>query len=278
MSPFEAFAIAILQGTTELFPVSSLGHAVVVPAVLHWSLDQKSPSFLPFVVLLHTGTAIALLSFFWRDWLGLIRGLLGIGDDASVNTARRSFVLIVIATIPAVILGFTLEKYVRGLFASPLLAAGMLVVNGLMLFFGERLRRSGGTRNFATLDGWDALIIGCWQCLALIPGISRAGATIVGGLLRGVNHGDSAHFSFLIATPIIIGATVLETRHLLAETIAPGVFQLALAAAIVAGIVAYVSTWFLMRYFRNHDDWALNPFAYYCIVAGAGAAAWLKFA
>ncbi len=278
MSPFEAFAIAILQGTTELFPVSSLGHAVVVPAVLHWSLDQKSPSFLPFVVLLHTGTAIALLSFFWRDWLGLIRGLLGIGDDASVNTARRSFVLIVIATIPAVILGFTLEKYVRGLFASPLLAAGMLVVNGLMLFFGERLRRSGGARNFATLDGWDALIIGCWQCLALIPGISRAGATIVGGLLRGVNHGDSAHFSFLIATPIIIGATVLETRHLLAETIAPGVFQLALAAAIVAGIVAYVSTWFLMRYFRNHDDWALNPFAYYCIVAGAGAAAWLKFA
>ena len=278
MNPFEAFGIAILQGATELFPVSSLGHAVVVPAVLHWSLDQKSASFLPFVVLLHTGTAIALLSFFWRDWLGLIRGLLGIGDDASVNTARRSFVLIVIATIPAVILGFTLEKYVRGLFASPMLAAGMLVVNGLMLLFGERLRRAGGTRSFATLDGWDALIIGCWQCLALIPGISRAGATIVGGLLRGVNHSDSAHFSFLIATPIIIGATVLETRHLFAASIAPGVFQLAALAAIVAGITAYCSTWFLMRYFRNHDAWALNPFAYYCIVAGGGALAWLKFA
>ena len=246
--------------------------------MLHWSLDQKSPSFLPFVVLLHTGTAVALLSFFWRDWFGLVRGLLGIGDNASVNMARRSFVLIVIATIPAVILGFTLEKYVRGLFASPMLAAGMLVVNGLMLFFGERLRRSGGTRTFAALDGWDALIIGSWQCLALIPGISRAGATIVGGLLRGVNHGDSAHFSFLIATPIIIGATVLETRHLLAETVPIAVFQLALAAALVAGIVAYLSTWFLMRYFRNHDDWALNPFAYYCIVAGAGALAWLRFA
>jgi len=104
MNPFEAFAIAVLQGTTELFPVSSLGHAVVVPAVLHWSLDQKSDSFLPFIVLLHTGTAVALLSFFWRDWLGLVRGLLGIGDNASVNTARRSLVLIVIATIPAVIL------------------------------------------------------------------------------------------------------------------------------------------------------------------------------
>ena len=278
MNPFEAFAIAVLQGTTELFPVSSLGHAVVVPAVLHWSLDQKSDSFLPFIVLLHTGTAVALLSFFWRDWLGLVRGLLGIGDNASVNTARRSFVLIVIATIPAVILGFTLEKYVRGLFASPMLAAGMLVLNGVMLMFGERLRRSGGSRAFASLNGWDALIIGCWQCLALIPGLSRAGATMVGGLLRGVNHGDSAHFSFLIATPIIIGATVLETRHLLAATIAPGVLQLALAAAVVAGIVAYLSTWFLMRYFRQHDDWALNPFAYYCIVVGGAAMAWLRFA
>jgi undecaprenyl-diphosphatase len=159
-----------------------------------------------------------------------------------------------------------------------MLAAGMLVVNGLMLLFGERLRRAGGTRSFAALDGWDALIIGFWQCLALIPGISRAGATIVGGLLRGVNHADSAHFSFLIATPIIIGATVLETRHLLAESIPPGVFQLATVAAIVAGITAYLSTWFLMHYFRNHDAWALNPFAYYCIVAGSAAAAWLKFA
>ena len=278
MTPFEAFAIAVLQGTTELFPVSSLGHAVVVPAVLHWSLDQKSAAFLPFIVLLHTGTATALLAFFWRDWWALARGVLGIGDDASVNAARRRFVLIVVATIPAVILGFALQNFVRSLFATPMLAAAMLVLNGFMLLFGERLRRRGGDRVLSSLTGWVALAIGCWQCLALIPGLSRAGATMVGGLLRGVNHSDSAHFSFLIATPIIIGATVLEARHLLGSAVPPGTFGLAAMAAVVAGIVAYATTWFLMRYFRSHDDWALNPFAYYCIAVGAGSLAWLKFA
>ena len=275
MTAFQAFFIAILQGASELFPISSLGHAVVVPALLRWPLDQKAPEFLPFLVLLHTGTAIALLTYFWRDWWALLRGLLGIGADAEVNAARRLFVLIVIATIPAVIVGGLLEKYVRGLFAAPMLAAAMLVVNGLLLFFGERLRRVGGVKQLADLNGWDALSIGCWQCLALVPGISRAGATIVGGLLRGFDHGASAHFSFLIATPIIIGATVLETRHLFGAIVPPGTFQLAAISAVLAGIVAFLSTAFLMRYFRNHDKWALNPFAYYCILFGGASALWL---
>lgn len=275
MTIFQAFFIAILQGASELFPISSLGHAVVVPALLRWPLDQKAPAFLPFLVLLHTGTAIALLTYFWRDWWALLRGLLGIGADPEVNAARRLFVLIVIATIPAVIVGGLLEKYVRGLFAAPLLAACMLVLNGLLLFFGERLRRVGGVKQLAELNGWDALTIGCWQCAALVPGISRAGATIVGGLLRGFDHGASAHFSFLIATPIIIGATVLEMRHLFGATVPPGTFQLAAISAVLAGIVAFLSTAFLMRYFRNHDKWALNPFAYYCIMFGSASALWL---
>ena len=280
MNTVQAFAIAILQGASELFPVSSLGHVVVVPALLHWSLDQKAPAFLPFVVLLHTGTAAALLAFFWRDWWGLARGLFGFGGDAAVNAARRQFVLIVIATIPAAIAGAILEKFVRGLFAAPVLAAVMLVANGGLLLFGERLRKSGVDaaghhRTLASLNGWDALAIGCWQCAALVPGISRSGATIVGGLLRGINHRDSAHFSFLIATPIIIGATVLETRHLFGAAVPAGTFQLAAGAAVVAGIVAWLSTWFLMRYFRQHDRWALNPFAYYCIAFGLGASLWL---
>lgn len=278
MTAIQAFIIAILQGASELFPVSSLGHAVVVPALLHWPLDQKSEAFLPFLVLLHTGTAAALLVFFWRDWWALLRGLLGVGDDATVNAMRRRFVLIVIATIPAVILGAALEKLVRGLFASPVLAAAMLVLNGVLLLFGERLRKTGGDRDLNSLNGWDALTIGCWQCTALVPGISRAGATMVGGLLRGLNHGASAHFSFLIATPIIIGATVLETRHLFGATVPAGTFQLAALAAVVAGIVAWLSTWFLMRYFRHHDDWALNPFAYYCIAFGLAASLWLGLA
>ena len=278
MTAIQAFLIAILQGASELFPVSSLGHAVVVPALLHWPLDQKAPAFLPFLVLLHTGTAAALLAFFWRDWWALACGVVGRGDDATVNAMRRRFVLIVIATIPAVILGATLEKFVRGLFASPILAAAMLVLNGMLLLFGERLRKTGGARDLHSLNGWDALAIGCWQCTALVPGISRAGATMVGGLLRGLNHGASAHFSFLIATPIIIGATVLETRHLFGAAVPPGTFQLAALAAVVAGIVAWLSTWFLMRYFRHHDDWALNPFAYYCIAFGLAASVWLGLA
>jgi undecaprenyl-diphosphatase len=119
----------------------------------------------------------------------------------------------------------------------------------------------------------DALCIGLWQCTALIPGISRSGATIVGGVLRGITHEGAAHFSFLIATPIILGATVLEVPKLLHEQVAPGTFPIAAMAAVVAGITAWLSTWFLMRYFRNHDDWALGPFAAYCVVAGLGSLA-----
>ena len=269
MSALQAILIAILQGATELFPVSSIGHAVVLPAVLHWSLDQRSPEFLPFVVMLHLGTATALLLFFWRDWWALAIGVLGITTAHQVSESRRVFVLIVIATIPAVIVGFLLEKFVRGLFGTPVVAALFLLVNGVLLLGGEKLR-GHGHRPLSTLTVIDALTIGCWQCTALIPGMSRSGATIVGGLLRGINHEGSAHFSFLIATPIILGATVLEVPKLLHESVPVGTFGVATLAAVVAGVTAYASTAFLMRYFRQHDTWSLNPFAYYCFVIGGG--------
>src|SRR4051795_8227234 len=126
MDTLQALIIAILQGATELFPVSSLGHAVVLPALLRWGINQRSPEFLPFLVMLHLGTATALLAYFWRDWWALASGVLGVRDAHTVKEARRVFVLIVIATIPAVILGFLLEKYVRGLFGSPVVAAPFL--------------------------------------------------------------------------------------------------------------------------------------------------------
>ena len=270
MSALQAIVIAILQGATELFPVSSLGHAVVLPALLHWPLDQRSPEFLPFLVMLHLGTATALLLFFWRDWWSLAIGVLGLASPHQINESRRVFLLIVIATIPAVIVGFLLEKFVRGLFGTPVVAALFLMVNAVLLLAGEKLR-GHSHRPLASLTMMDALTIGCWQCTALIPGISRSGATIVGGLLRGIDHEGSAHFSFLIATPIILGATVLEVPHLLRESVPAGTFALATVAAVVAGVTAYASTWFLMRYFRQHDAWALNPFAYYCAVIGAGS-------
>ena len=274
MTALQSILIAILQGATELFPVSSLGHAVVLPALFKTGIDQHSPEFLPFLVMLHLGTATALLAYFWRDWWAIGIGVLGLGDD--VSEARRVFLLIIVATIPAVIVGFALEKLVRGLFGSPLIAASFLMVNGGVLLFGERLRGKGN-RPVSSLTKLDALVIGCFQCLALIPGISRSGVTIVGGLLRGVDHEGSAHFSFLIATPIILGATVLEVPKLLHEHVPEGVFAMSAIAAVVAGITAYLSTWFLMRYFKNQDSWALTPFAIYCLLAGAASVGVLKF-
>jgi undecaprenyl-diphosphatase len=130
----------------------------------------------------------------------------------------------------------------------------------------------------ATLGYGDAAIVGAWQCLALLPGISRSGATITGGLLRGLDHAASAHFSFLIATPVILGATALEVPKLLHAGVPPGIARVAAVSAIVAGIVAFLSTALLMRYFRGNDKWALDPFAYYCALAGIAAGAWLAFA
>ena len=278
MAAFYAFALAVLQGITELFPISSLGHVVIVPAILGWSVDQHSPTFLPFVVVLHVGTATALLLYFWRDWLFVGQGLLGIGGRGarSAAEARRLFWLIVVATLPAVVIGFVAEKWVRGLFASPLVAALVLIVNGFLLLAGDRMRNRapdyGGHERLATLGWRGALAIGTWQCAAFIPGISRSGAAMVGGLFTGLHHTESAHFSFLIATPIIAGAAVLEVPKLLALPGA-GISSLAIAAGITAGVTAYASVAFLMHYFRRHNfDDALVPFAIYCWVAGAAAA------
>ena len=279
MTLLQAIGIAILQGATELFPISSLGHAVVVPALLRWPLDQHAPSYLPFLVLLHLGTAAALLGYFWRDWLALGLGVLGLRGAHDSAEARRVFVLIVIATIPAVVLGFALEHFFRSLFASPVIAAVFLAVNGAVLLWGERLRGRGARpaehKPLSQMTPGDALAIGAWQCLALIPGLSRSGATNVGGLLRGLDHAGAAHFSFLIATPIILGATVLEVPKLLHANLPAGTVQVAVIAAVVAGVVAWLSTAFLMRWFRDHDTWALDPFAWYCVAAGAASLALL---
>ena len=277
MTALQAILVAILQGATELFPVSSLGHAVVLPALLGWGVNQSDESFLPFLVMLHVGTAVALLLYFWRDWWALLRGIIGLDTEHQVRESRRVLMLIIIATIPAVIVGGLLEHRLRALFGSPVIAAAFLVVNGVLLMAGERLRAAGGHRKLSSMKPLDAVIVGLWQCTALIPGISRSGATIVGGLIRGIDHEGAAHFSFLIATPIILGATVLEVPKLLHASVAPGVFQLSAVAAVVAGITAFLSTAFLMRYFRNHDTMALNPFAYYCFAVGLGSIALLLY-
>jgi len=271
MTALQAILTAILQGVTELFPVSSLGHAVVLPRLIGWHIDQDAPSYLPFLVVLHVGTATALLAYFWRDWLGFAAAVVGLGPRDERGMHWRLLFLIVVATIPAVILGFALEKWFRSLFGAPAVAAAFLVVNGFVLFAGERLRRASGGRRLEEMSWIEAAIIGLWQSAALIPGISRSGTTMVGALLLGFQHREAAHFSFLIATPVIAGAAVLEVPKLLHAHQAVG--GLYWAAGIVAGVTAWLSVAFLMRYFRRHEFEALDPFAWYCWALGALALA-----
>ena len=273
MDLLHAVLFAILQGATELFPVSSLGHAVVVPALLHWGINQDSPGFLPFLVMLHLGTAVGLLSYFIADWLAILNGVLGRGYAAENTAARALLGKLIIATVPLVIVGALLKKPLEHLFGAPLLAALFLIANAGLLVLGERMR--GKSLGGGALGYRDALIIGLFQCLAFLPGISRSGAAIVGGLRQGIDHEGAAKFSFLIGTPAIFAAGVAEVPRLIREHELHGLLGVSLIAAIVAGAVSYASTAFLMRYFRTHEAWALKPFAWYCAAFGAGSFALL---
>jgi undecaprenyl-diphosphatase len=275
MTALQAIILALVQGVTELFPISSLGHAVLLPALLHWNVDENAPGFLPFLVVMHLGTALALIAYFWRDWLDFALAVL-IRRGPKAQRERRLFFQVVVATIPAVIVGFVFEKLLRHGFGSPMLAAVFLVANGAMLFTAERLRRRGGTIPLERLGWGSAVAIGLAQCLALIPGFSRSGATMAGGYMVGLDHEDAARFSFWTATPVILGAGVLEAPKLLHHG-GGGFSTVALLAGAVAGVTAFVSAALLMRWFRTNEAGAFNPFAIYCALAGLGSIAFLMF-
>jgi len=277
MSLLAVVIIAIIQGVTELFPVSSLGHAVILPALLGLNMDQADPAFLPFLVVLHVGTATALLIYFREDWIGILHGLLSRRAPRRGENLRLLW-LMVVASVPVAVLGFLFEKALQHLFAKPMAAAAFLAVNGALLFAAERLRRrgtGGGAADPTDLSAAGALAIGLWQSLALLPGISRSGTTLAGGLLAGLNHAAAARFAFLIATPAIFGASLLEVPKLMRADVAAGALELALLGGVIAGVAAYASTAFLMRYFRRREFQALDPFAWYCALAGLGALALL---
>lgn len=280
MTTIQAFLIALIQGITELFPVSSLGHAVIVPALLHWSLDEKGITFLPFLVMLHVGTAAALLLFFWRDWSALALGSVGVGASLHVQECRHILALVITATIPAVLIGYLFESALRQLFGSPEIASIFLILNGGILLAADRLRsnRSRGTdRPIASLTMTDALLVGCWQCLAFLPGISRSGVTITGALLRGVNHQTAARFSFLIALPVILAATASQLLRLHHLHLGLAALKPAILGALVAGVTAWLSTAFLMHYFKDHESRALTPFGIYSALAGLSSFLVLRF-
>ena len=274
MTALQAIVMAVLQGVTELFPVSSLGHAVILPRLLHWGVDEKAVDWLAYLTVMHLGTSIALFIFFWRDWLAFLISLI----DASGRRAaadRRIFFFVVLATIPAVVAGALFRRILGDAFGAPSIAAAFLILNGFILFFGDRL----GVESVGKLDqlNWKgALAVGFAQCLALIPGISRSGSTIVAGVAAGLKHEESARFSFLMGAPIILAANVYEAPKLLKQGATLG--PMAILSGVVAGLVAYASLAFLMRYFRRHEFEAMSPFAYYCWAAGAIALALIAFA
>ena len=327
LSWLEAAVIGALQGVAELFPVSSLGHSILLPAVIggSWArdLDVAAPQspYLAFIVGLHVATALAMIVYFWRDWVRILRGLATSIRDRRVETAdQRLAWLLVIATIPVGLAGLVLDHVFRTLLAKPLPTAVFLVANGILLLAVEGLARrraaagahagpaaealeaptvrldaptevmrpgSGGVgvatvltaeersdARVARLPLLTAVLIGAAQILALLPGISRSGATIGAGLLSKLSHEDAARFAFLLATPVILAAGVLKLGDLVGPE-GDGIRGQVLLGSVLSGVGAYLSVRFLTKYFEHRS---MRPFGVYCIVAGVACLAWLTLA
>jgi undecaprenyl-diphosphatase len=272
----QAVVLGLLQGFSELFPISSLGHSVILPKLLGWNIHQNDSYFITFLVATHLATALVLLGFFWRDWVRIVKGVGRSLRDRQIapdDTDAKLGWLLVIGTIPAGLLGLLLEHKLRHVFASPRSAAIFLMLNGLLLFGAEALRRRApqvekdDDARIARQVGWlQAFGVGAAQALALIPGFSRSGATMGGGLLVGLTNKDAARFAFLLATPIIGAAAVLKLPELFGHQ-GDGVRGLALVGALCSAATAYLAVRFLMRYFETNT---LIPFAVYCLLAGLG--------
>jgi undecaprenyl-diphosphatase len=271
--------LGLLQGATELFPVSSLGHAVVVPLLFRLDFNPADSTFVPLLVLLHIGTATALLVIYRDEWARMVVGFVRATARGEVRgDDERMAVLLIVGTIPAGILGVVFQDRIKSLFTSGRPASIFLIVNAGILLGAEALRRRDERRagleaearvaqeaaysDATRLSVRAAVLVGCCQALALFPGISRAGATMAGGLLAGLRHEEAAHFSFLLATPVILAAGLLEVPQLVGKGAPLGTYVF---GAVLAGIAAYFSARFLIRYFRVGR---LDPYAYYCAALG----------
>jgi len=284
ISYFQAIVLGVLQGVSELFPISSLGHTVLFPTLFGWSSVVKAQSesesfWLAFIVMLHVGSAIGLLIYYWSDWVEIVKAFFHtLATRRAETSTERLAWLIIIASIPAGLIGLVLEHQLRTLTAKPEVAAVFLMINGLVLIAAERFRRraavrelaareglnSEGGRELDTLEYREALVIGAAQSTALIAGISRDGVTMGAGLARGLDHSDSARFAFLLATPIILAAGLFKLPDLLGH-LGNGVRGQALVACIAAAITALFTVAFLVRWFKTRT---LIPFAIYCLLFG----------
>ncbi|HUI04007.1 MAG TPA: undecaprenyl-diphosphate phosphatase [Acidimicrobiales bacterium] len=285
LSWLQTVVLGVLQGVSELFPVSSLGHVVLLPSLFGWHQvvnTQSNPesSWLAFVVMLHVGSALGLLAYFWRDWVAIVRAWFHTLATRRVETPdERLAWLIIVASIPAGVIGLAFEHQLRVALAKPEAAALFLMLNGLVLLGAERLRRRAEVRRLAASQGmkddggrrldtlhWrEAGVVGLAQSTALIAGISREGVCMTAGLVRGLDHEDSARFAFLLATPVILAAGLFKLSDLTGP-LGDGVRGQAVVAAVVTGITAVISVRFLMRYFKTRT---LTPFGLYCLAFGA---------
>jgi undecaprenyl-diphosphatase len=284
ITTFQAIVLGVLQGVSELFPISSLGHTVLFPHlfgwdnIVRWQSQSESP-WLAFIVMLHVGSAIGLLIYFWRDWVAIVGAFFATLRKRRVETpTERLAWLIVIASIPVGIFGLVLEHPARTATAKPIVAAIFLVVNGFVLLGAERLRRRAevralarregmkddGGRRLDTLEYKEAGVVGLAQSTALIAGISRDGMVMSTGLARGLDNYDAGRFAFLLATPIILAAGVYKIPDLTGP-LGAGVRGPAIIAAIAAAITAVITVHFLTRYFKRGN---LRPFGLYCIIFG----------
>ncbi|HEY3690723.1 MAG TPA: undecaprenyl-diphosphate phosphatase [Pseudonocardiaceae bacterium] len=298
----EAIVVGAFQGVTELFPVSSLGHSILVPALVggRWAHDlnvsaSESP-YLAFIVGLHVATAVALLVFFWRDWLRIVAGFVSSLRYRRLRTpGERLAWLLIVGTIPVGICGLLLEHLFRTTLGRPVPAAAFLIANGVVLYGAELLRRRADVTLPApattAADGPDsardvdpaadarlaqmslgrATLIGSAQVLALLPGLSRSGVTMAAGLLRGLSHEDAARFSFLLATPVILAAGALKIPDLVGP-LGAGIHGPIIAGSIASFVSAYLAVRFLTRYFETRT---LTPFAVYCVLFGTASLIWL---
>jgi undecaprenyl-diphosphatase len=276
ISVIQAIILGLIQGITELFPISSLGHSVILPQLLGWNIHQNDTYFLTFLVATHLATATVLFIFFWNDWVKIIKGIFRSLRERYIDPddiyAKFGW-LLVVGTIPAGLLGLLFQDSLRKFFASASYAAFFLIINGFVLLFAEKLRSNNehlhGTqkesdKQIAKLKWSQAIFIGAAQAGALFPGISRSGASMAGGLLSGLNNENAARFSFLMATPIIGAAALLKVPELFTPQMA-NMRPATILGALAAALTAYISVKFLLKFFKTNT---LMPFAIYCLIAG----------
>ncbi|MFC5427210.1 undecaprenyl-diphosphate phosphatase [Paraburkholderia denitrificans] len=268
MSLWFLLSLSVLQGVTELFPVSSLGHTLLVPALFGMHIDKHAPQLLPFLVALHLGTAVALLWYFRERWVALIRGFIGSLAGHKSDDGHMMWALI-IGTIPAGLVGLVLEKRIETLFHDLRIVAAALMINGVLLWFGDRLQRARMHRAPEKLTFRQAFLVGLAQIGALIPGFSRSGLTMIAGNAAGLTAEKAAEFSFLLGTPIIFAAGLLELPKLFH---ARDQLMTAVVGGVLTGIAAWLSVRFLMRYFEGRGR--LASFGVYCVIAGAICLGW----